>query len=175
MLKLCLLGLLTLSSLPDPCAAQNADHLGREATQQEKPASDARSFMELFTRLERDWIRAVQEKDQTKLDAILAPEFSLRSSEDPEKPKDRADWIKSALTSYDMRSFDHRAMAIRAFLGVAAVSFVQRQQATIDGKDCSGDYLIVDIWEAHHGQWQVSARYMAPVKGHVIAATNAKK
>jgi Domain of unknown function (DUF4440) len=167
--------LLLSLSLAVPGTAQSTNRRGQEAPQKEEPASEARSFMELFTKLERDWIQALQKKDKTALDAILAPEFTLRSSENPENPLARADWIQHALTSYDIRSFSHRAMAIRAFLGVAVVSFVQSQQATMDGKDRSGDYLIVDLWEANHNKWQVTARYIAPVRNRVVGATKTQK
>lgn len=161
--------------LDTPCAAQAVHKQERETPEKERPASDAHSFMELFTKLERDWTQAVQKKDKTALDAILAPEFMLRTSENPENPLPRAEWIQHALTSYDIRSFSHRVMAIRAFMGVAVVSFVESQQATIDGKDCSGDYFIVDLWEANHGKWQISARYVAPVATHLVPGTKGQK
>jgi hypothetical protein len=142
---------------------------------QEKPASEPRSFMELFTKLERDWTQAVQEKNKTALESILAPEFMLRSSDNPENPLSRADWIQLALTRSDIRSFTHRAMAIRAFLRVAAVSFVQSQHATMDGKDRSGDYFIVDLWEVNNDKWQVCARYITPVSDGVAGATKIQK
>jgi hypothetical protein len=167
--------LLLLLCLAAPCAARSAHKQGHKTPERDRPASDARSFMELFTKLERDWIQAVQRKDKSTLDAILAPEFMLRTSENPEDPLPRADWIQQALTSYDIRSFSHRAIAIRAFLGVAVVSFVQSQQATIDGEDRSGDYFIVDLWEANHDKWQVSARYVAPVGKHLVGRTKAQK
>jgi Domain of unknown function (DUF4440) len=168
-------GLVLLLTLATPCTAQSANQRRRETTQSEKPASDARSFMELFTNLERDWIQAVQRKDEATLESILAPEFMLRSSEEAENPQFRAAWIHQALNSYHIRTYDHRAMVIRAFLGVAVVSFVQRQQATMDGKDCSGDYLIVDLWESNHNKWQVSARYMAPISKDDIGAAKVPK
>ena len=145
-----------------PLAAQVNRKHEPAASQSERPASDAHSFPELFTKLESDWIQAAQRKDEAALDSILAPEFTLLSSESPENPLLRADWIQRALTGYDIQTYSRRAMAIRAFLGVAVVSFVQTQNATCDGKDCSGDYLIVDLWETNHNRWQVSARYMAP-------------
>jgi Domain of unknown function (DUF4440) len=162
-------------SLAVPCAAQGAHKHEQEKPDKERPASEAHSFMELFTKLERDWIEAVQKKDKPALDTILAPEFMLRSSGNPENPIPRADWVQSALTSCDIRSFNHRAMAIRALLGVAAVSFVQSQRATIDGKDRSGDYFIVDLWEANGGKWRVFARYIAPVDNHVLDGTRAQE
>jgi hypothetical protein len=109
------------------------------------------------------------------LDTILAPEFMLRSSENPENPILRADWVRSALTTCDIRSFSHRAMANRALLGVAVVSFVQSQRATVDGRDRSGDYFIVDLWEGNSGKWQLFARYIALVDNHVLDGTRAQE
>jgi hypothetical protein len=107
--------------------------------------------------------RAVQEKNEASLDAMLAPEFMLRSSMNPETPVSRASWIEKALASSDVRSSDHDGMTIRAFARVAVVSFVCKQKATVGGKNLAPDYLIVDVWEANHNKWQVGARYMAPV------------
>ncbi len=173
--RLILITLVLCLSRVVPCAAQVVHEQERETPEKERPASDAHSFMELFTKLERDWTQAVQKKDKTALDAILAPEFMLRTSENPENPLPRAEWIQHALTSYDIRSFSRRAIAIRAFMGVAVVSFVESQQATIDGKDCSGDYFIVDLWEVNHGRWQMSARYVAPVGTHLVRGTKGQK
>jgi hypothetical protein len=166
-----MLVLLLLLSVAVPSATQDSNRGAQESVQKEESVSEARSFEALFTRLERDWIAAIQKKDKNALDAVLAPEFTLRSSEDPENPLDRDAWIQRALTSYEIRSFSHRAMAIRAFLRVAIVSFVQSQQVTMGGKDRSGDYLVVDLWEVNHEKWQVSARYIAPVSNRVVDAT----
>jgi Domain of unknown function (DUF4440) len=127
------------------------------------PVPDARSFMELFTKLELKLDQAVQEKNEVSLEAMLAPEFLLRSSMNPETPLSRAAWIEKALASSDVPSSTHDSMTIRAFVGVAVVSFVCRQKATVGGKDRPSDYMIVDVWEANHDKWQVGARYMAPV------------
>lgn len=156
------LALLLSLYVATPSAAQRAQEHPEATPEEKRPASESRSYMELFTKLERDWTQAVQKKDKASLDEILAPEFTLRTSENPESLILRADWIQKALTSYDLRSSNQRAMVIRAFLGVAVVSFVQSEQVTIDGKDSSGDYLVVDLWKANRNRWQVAARYLAP-------------
>ena len=167
-----LLTLVASFCLPGYCAAQaNGEHEGGRS-EKEKPASAARSFLELFTKLERDWIEAAQRGDKAALDAILAPEFAELSAESPESPLSRSDWIQRALTGYDIHSYSQRTMVIRAFLGVAVVSFVQSQEATFNGEDRSGDYLVVDLWETNHNTWQASARYIAPVTAR---SANSKK
>ena len=146
-----------------PVSAQEKHSKEEDTPEAERPASEARSFMELFTKLERDWILAMQHKDKAALDNILAPEFIVRSSADPERPVLRTDWMQEVLSKWEVRSYSHHAMAIRAFAAEAIVSFLQTQQATIDGKDRSGDYFVVDLWVVNHGNWQVAARYLAPV------------
>ena len=131
----------------------------------EGSADSSRNYMELFTRLERDWMRAVQEKDQTALEAMLAPEFALRTSDDPEDMQPRAEWVQHVLTDRGVHSFSQRAMAIRAFMGVAVVSFVLTEQISVEGKNRSNDYFVIDLWEARHDKWKVCARYLAPA-GH---------
>jgi len=153
-----------------PCTAQGVPQRRQDTPEEERPASESHSYMELFTKLEREWTQAVQKKDKTALDAILAPEFTLRTSEDPENLTSRADWIQKVLTSEDLRSSSQRAIVIRAFLGVAVVSFVRSEQVTINGKDRSGDYFIVDLWKANHDKWQVAARYMAPAGNNASEA-----
>jgi hypothetical protein len=136
-------------------------HTRPEHADNDGPVPDARSFMELFSKLELRLDQAVHKKNEASLDEMLAPEFSLRSSINPETPLSRASWIEKALASRDNRACTHEAMTIRAFVGVAVVSFVCRQKAPVGGKGIGSEYLIVDVWEANHQKWQVGARYMA--------------
>ncbi len=122
--------------------------------------------MEMFNKLERDWMQAVQKRDQAALDALLAPEFIERRSTDPGHDVPRADWMQDALNNYKLDSFSARDMVIRAFLGNAVVSFVQSRKATAAGADRSGDFFIVDLWEVNQGNWRVAARFVSPMANH---------
>jgi hypothetical protein len=122
--------------------------------------------MELFTKLELKLDQAVEEKSKASLDIIVAPEFALRTSMDPDNPLSRDTWIQETLASSNVRTCSHDAMTIRAFMRVAVISFVCRQRMTVGDKDRHSDYLMVDVWEANQAnqdKWQVCARYMAPV------------
>jgi len=144
-------------------AAQKEKQKETQATEVERQTSDARSFMELFTKLERDWMDAVQKKDLEALDVMLAPEFLERSSADPEHSVSRADWIRDVLANSEIRSYSFRAMTIRAFLGVAIVSFVESEQTSARGKETNGERLIVDVWQTNHGKWQPAMRFFTPI------------
>ncbi len=68
------------------------------------------------------------------------------------------------MVSNRIQSYRDRAMTIRAFLGVAIVSFVRSEGATTSSDNTSNDSLIVDVWETNHGKWQPAARFVAPVE-----------
>ena len=129
----------------------------------DRPISDARSFMELFTKLELKLDEAIEGKSKDSLDAIVAPEFALRTSTDPDNPLSRNTWIQETLARQNVRACSHEAMTIRAFMSVAVVSFVCRRTMTVADKDLQSDYLMVDVWEANHDKWQLGARYLAPI------------
>ena len=154
---------LFLLSLTSLCLGQQTQQQERAESEADSPASSAHNYMELFTRLERDCSLAAQQKDKVALDAIIAPEFMLRTSENPENPQPRTEWIEHALSSRRASVVTRRSMAIRAFLGVAVVSFVQTEKVTVDGKDRSRDYFIVDLWKASHDKWQICTRYVSPI------------
>jgi uncharacterized protein DUF4440 len=144
-------------------AGQKKTHSRPEHPDNDGPIPDARSFMELFGKLELRFDQAVHERNAESLDSMLAPEFSMRSSINPETPLSRPSWIEKALAGGEDRVCTHEAMTIRAFADVAIVSFVCRQKGALRNKDLSSDYLVVDVWEANHTTWQVGARYLAPV------------
>jgi len=157
---------LLLASMLCLCLPSQAQkkHKEEPATpESERSAQNAHSFMEMFSKLERDWMLAVQKRDHGALDGLLAPEFIERRSTDPAHGVPRADWMQDALNNYKLDSFSVRDMVIRAFLGNAVVSFVQSQKATVAGAERSGDFFIVDLWVVNHGNWQVATRFVSPI------------
>jgi len=131
--------------------------------EQERPVADSHSFMELFTKLENQWMQAMQGKDRSGLETLLAPEFMVYDAEDPGHPMVRDAWISDALAGPRIGSFSHNTMAIRAFMGVAIVSFMQKEEQKVNGKDRTVQCFVVDIWEVNHQHWQVAERYISPV------------
>lgn len=131
-------------------------------SEEQRAASDARSFMELFGKLERDWGLAAEKKDLTSLNAIMAEEFIERDAADPDHAVTRATWLQERLTNYNLDPLQVRSMTIRAFLGNAVVSFVQKQKTNQPARE-SAECLIVDVWVVNHGKWQVASRFSSAV------------
>ena len=156
--------LLLIASFCLPVLAQKKVHEKNAGTpEKDRAASDAHSFVEMFTKLENGAASATQHKDSPALEAVLASEFIERNSADAEHPVVRADWIQQVMNKWNVQSFDLRAFAIRAFANEAIVSYVQSQRAMFDNQNRNGDFFIVDLWVVNHGDWQLAARYISPV------------
>jgi hypothetical protein len=123
-----------------------------------------RSFMQLFTNLERDSTTALQKHDTAALDKLLAPEFIVRTALHPEQVIDRPEWMEKIAPTYKIDSFSQSGMRVRVFPGDdALVSFVQLQTARVDKAEENGRFLVIDIWVADHVQqrWRLAQRYWA--------------
>jgi hypothetical protein len=154
--------LAVLLSVAMPVVAQRKHEPEDVKSEEERSASDARSFMELFAKLERDWGLAAEKKDLMSLNAIMAEEFIERDATDPDHPVTRANWLQERLTNYNLDPLQIRSLTIRAFLENAVVSFVQKQKANQPTRE-SAEYLIVDVWVVNHGKWQVASRFSSAV------------
>ncbi len=155
--------LVVLLSVAVPVVAQSKHKPEEVKSEEQRPASDAHSFMELFGKLERDWGLAAEKRDQKSLNEIMADEFIERDATDPENMTTRTKWMQERLSSYRLDPLQIRSMTIRAFLGNAVVSFVQKQKATQNSAGRSAEYFIVDVWVANHGKWQVASRFSSVV------------
>lgn len=122
------------------------------------PERGISSFIELYTKLERDIASAVQKHNTASLDRLLAPEFVLRSGEDPEHTVHRSEWLRNPAVQPPPAPFWLSSMAVRVFPGdVALVSFIAAA-----GKRKTG-VLVIDVWIADRARkrWQLAQRYWA--------------
>jgi hypothetical protein len=149
------ISLIILVILAVSCVAQ-------EREEREKPdPNDIRSFETLFGRLERGLSLAIQKQDQGQIATFLAPEFVLRDSVVPTQIVSRSQWVERAATTDKVRSFEQRDTVIRAFMGVAVVSFVQEETLTRSGRKSAR--MLTDVWAAKQGKWLLAQRFSAPV------------
>jgi hypothetical protein len=148
--------------------------LAQEREEREKPdPNDIRSFETLFGRLERDLSLAVQKQDQSEIANFLAPEFISRDSSVPTQIVSRSQWIQRAATTDKVLLFEQRNTIIRAFMGVALVSFVQEQTLTRSGRKSAR--MLTDVWAAKQGKWLLAQRFSAVIAQQTPPATNNKR
>jgi hypothetical protein len=97
--------------------------------------------------------------DTKQLDRLVAPEFTLRTSDEPEAGVARSSWVQ-AFVSYKVESFEQQYPAARKLADdLAVVSLLQTQQTSGDDRNRSGTFYLVDIWKRGDQGWQVIARY----------------
>jgi ketosteroid isomerase-like protein len=118
-----------------------------------------------FQRLEIAWSEAIRDQDREALEEFLAPEYTLTVAQsDRLGVTDRATWLKNATEGYKLHEFAFKEIVVRRYGNVAVVSSFYTQQATVNGRDRSGDAFLTDVWEKVGGKWRVSARFSSSPK-----------
>jgi ketosteroid isomerase-like protein len=121
-------------------------------------------LVQLFTRLETEWMDAARRKDETALGRFLADDYELRASARPGEPIPRAEWLQGAMAPDNVHSFTISQMAVRELGGVALVSFLYHEDSGAAGKDGGSSFFVVDAWVEREGVWEVKARYANPLE-----------
>ena len=125
----------------------------------------ATRLVSVFSQLETDWLRAIEQKDQATLERLLSKDFQVWTPAPPGEPIPREEWLQQALAE-KLDSFRIRQMAARAVNNSAVVvSFVLSETVEQAGKLHAGDYFIVDLWQKKDENWQVTDRYLSKVRG----------
>ena len=112
----------------------------------------------LFLDLETKWMTAWKNKDVATVRQILSDDFTLTSSLSSGGLVDKEDWI-AKLSIYDCKDFRFDKIQVRVYENTSVVNSWFHQDATANGKDWSGDFLITDVWVKKDDNWQVVARH----------------
>ena len=132
------------------------------------PADVDARLTEAMRGSEQRFADAILHNDSAGLERILAPEYTLRIADVPEGSMPRRMWLDNTLHRLRPQSVELLHVAARRLAEhVAAVSLIFRQKGTMEGRDFSGDFYIVDFWKQNARGWQVVARYSSPVSRHV--------
>jgi len=162
--------LLPLALLVGAVSAGQEQRPGRQLP----PPTDIDSELtEQLQRLEQNCADAILHKDAGALERLVGSEFTLRIADVPEGSAPRALWIDNTLTRLKPESIELRDCAARKLgddLGV--ISCVHDQRATIEGRNFSGGFYVVDFWRKSSGNWQILARYSSPVGPQVERVSN---
>jgi len=121
--------------------------LGATASVADRP-SEADRIMQL----EKDWIKAMQNKDAKALDKILAKNWHGQGSMgEADRDKLMQDVTASSLTEIKMGKMD---VVILGDGKVAVCTGSDDEKSTYNGKDTSGHWLWMDVFEKQDGMWK---------------------
>ena len=112
----------------------------------------------LFLDLENKWMTAWKDKDLKTVNEILSDDFTLTSSLSTGDLVDKEGWIEK-LQYYDCKDFRFDKIKVRIYDNTSIVNSWFYQNATANGKDWSGNFLMTDVWVKKNEKWQVVARH----------------
>ena len=106
--------------------------------------------------LSHDLVRAVQERDPARLEAMLAREFTLLGAAGE---LDRAGLLEAASGRYAIEDFAYEEIDPEVYGDTAVVVSRYRQSARLDGSDVSARLHMTDVWIRRDGRWQIVRRH----------------
>jgi uncharacterized protein DUF4440 len=117
----------------------------------------------MFSDLEDQIFKGLQEKNDQAVNTLLAQDFQLWTPAPPGDPVPRDDWQKQALAE-KLKAFRLRQMAASAVgENAVVVHFVLSKTAERAGKMSAQDYFVIDVWQKNDDKWQLSDRYASPL------------
>jgi hypothetical protein len=109
--------------------------------------------------LSKEWMTAAQRHDRTRLEALLAKEFTVIGVLGE---VDRDTWLDNAAGPYEIDEFAFEELDVDVYGSTAVLCSRYRQTARLDRRDLSGTFLVTDVWVRRDGRWQVVRRHATP-------------
>jgi hypothetical protein len=106
--------------------------------------------------LSHDLVRSVQEHDGTRLQELLAAEFTLDGAAGT---LGRQELLEAAAGPYAIEEFAYHEIDPQVFGNTAIVVSRYRQTAKLGDRDASGALRITDVWIRRDGRWQILRRH----------------
>jgi hypothetical protein len=121
-----------------------------------------------FSGLELELIEALKNKNQFKLDKLVAEDFEMRTVARPDDPVPYAEWLKISLAEASVYTLDIGRMAVHDLNETAVVSLMWNSVA--DNKQTAmPNIFLVDVWTKKGAEWKLAIRYASPVRDDAIA------
>ena len=106
--------------------------------------------------LSHDLVRAVQEHETTRLESLLADEFTLDGAAGALA---RSELLEASAGRYVIEDFAYEEIDPQVYGNMAVVVSRYRQRAKLDDRDASGELRITDVWVRRDGRWQIVRRH----------------
>jgi hypothetical protein len=106
--------------------------------------------------LAHDLARAVSEHDVTRLEELLADEFTLQGAAGR---LDRQEFVDAAAGPYQIDEFAYEEIDPEIYGNTAVLVSRYSQVARLDGRDLSHRMNVTDIWTRREARWQIVRRH----------------
>ena len=113
-----------------------------------------------LAQLQKEWMRAVEERDMDRLEQIVGHGFRFTAIHLNPEPMTREQWMAAAREGYRIVSFAYEEMAIDVFGGTTGIVHSRYSQvASFQHTSLSNVFRLTDVWSRTDGDWQVVARH----------------
>jgi ketosteroid isomerase-like protein len=137
-------------------ACATSDNTAPKTAVAASPAVSAESTADIekaLLQMERDWIESAKNKDKTKLEGILADDWTGISWDG--KTYTKAESIAANLApDSQLDSYTLDPLKVRVFGDVGIVTGGNTEKSLFKGKETSGHYFWTDIFTKRNGRWQ---------------------
>src|SRR3954454_9980812 len=94
--------------------------------------------------LEQSWMQAMQDRDEARLEELVAPGFRFTALHLAPEPMSREQWMGAAMGGYTTVSFAYESMDIDVFGDTAVIHARYSQMPTYDGVNLSNAFRLTD-------------------------------
>lgn len=114
------------------------------------------STEETIRRQAQEWMEATKRRDAAALEQLVADEFVLVAARGV---IDKTAWLHATMHQVEVREFRYEDPQVRVYGEIAVMLTGWHQEATMAGREWSGDFRITDTWVRRDGRWQVVLRH----------------
>src|SRR3954454_4177781 len=98
-----------------------------------------------LAKLEEGWMQAMQDRDEARLEELVAPGFRFTALHLAPEPMSREQWMGAALGGYHIISFAYESMDIDVFGDTAVIHARYSQIANFDAVNLSHGYRLTAL------------------------------
>jgi ketosteroid isomerase-like protein len=114
------------------------------------------------------WTEAINAKNRSKLEELMAPDFALHAWDDSWSVA-RADWLENLFVQIDIAEYHHSAIVAHVYGDVAAITskwyWRGKRGTTAEKKPFEEHGYVLDVWRRNAGRWQVVSRITVVLPG----------
>ena len=112
-----------------------------------------------LAKLEEGWMQAMQDRDEARLEELVAPGFRFTAIHLYPEPMSRQQWMDAAREGYTIVSFAFESMEIDVEGDTGIIHSRYSQVASYQHVSLSNVFRLTDVWTRADGQWRVLARH----------------
>lgn len=113
--------------------------------------------------LEHRWLSAVQKRDMSTLEEILAADFILLAGRRGRELRSRTEYMEVIRTVYVVWSYELEPLDVRIYKTTAIVGSRYSQKGRMADLDRTGDYLMSDVFMRIDRGWRAVLRHLTPL------------